>query len=502
VGAPDAAAGDAAAGSDAGAVGDAGAEDGGGEAAVDRDSDAGAEAVLEELPFTPGLPALPQAEPAPAIAPIVLGRDALEEAPEPLDAEERPMVVVRTILGLLALLAFAYLGSHARVQAFERRIGISQVITAGFPFVLLGLIARHPAINILSDEVLVELSPALRIGLGSIGFISGFRLRAAAVGARAAGSFVAFATLLPFLLVMALSSVLLLAFSGGTLRAAISDPVFLRDALILGTAGAMAAKPSSEALTTAEAASVLPRVIRLEELVGMLGLAAVAAFFRSGSEANWQLPGMGWLLLTMGLGATMSALTYAVLQGAKRGPDFLVLALGAISFTAGMAGYLRLSPLVVGFISGALLVSYPGDFKARLESALRRLERPIYRVSLIVVGALWQVDDLRGWALVPVFVATRFLGKWLGTLLGERYGAFSLSVEDRRALAVAPMGPLSIAIVVNAQLLYPGGSISWIVAAVIGGAICTEIAVQLASRRTNGRGPTPVPDSMLPGSGP
>jgi hypothetical protein len=44
------------------------------------------------------------------------------------------------------------------------------------------------------------------------------------------------------------------------------------------------------------------------------------------------------------------------------------------------------------------------------------------------------------------------------------------------------MAPLAIAIVVNAQLLYPGRSISLIASAVIGGAILTEAAVQLVSR--------------------
>ncbi len=498
---------------DAGADGGEVAADGGiGEAAADAGADASSEAdagTEEEasrtpISFPPSLPLLPRAEPEPAIAPIVLGREALEATPPVvLEPKQRSAVVVRTLLGLLALLALAYLGSHARVQAFERRVGISQVITAGFPFVLLGLIARLPAVNILSDSVLAELSPVLRIGLGSIGFVSGFRLRAAATsGTREAGSFVAFATLLPFLLVMLTSSVVLLAFSGDSLRAAVFDPVFLRDAFILGTAGAMAAKPSSEALSTSDKASVLPRIIRLEEVVGMIGLAAVTAYFRPPSDGDWQLPGTGWLLLTAGLGTAMSGITYAVLQRASRGPEFLVLALGAISFTAGMAGYLHLSPLVVGFISGAMLVSFPGNFKERLEVALRRLERPIYRLSLIVIGALWQVEDWRGWALIPVFVGTRFVGKWAGTRLGERYGTFDLRVEERRALSIAPMGPLSIAIVVNAQLLYPGGSIAWIVAAVIGGAIITEIAVQLAGRRGGGRGPSTASAAISPEGAP
>ena len=55
---------------------------------------------------------------------------------------------------------------------------------------------------------------------------------------------------------------------------------------------------------------------------------------------------------------------------------------------------------------------------------------------------------------------------------------------------LAPLGALSIAIVVSAEDLYCSPSIPWIVTAVIGGAIVTEILVQWSSRdeRRRGRG--------------
>ena len=43
---------------------------------------------------------------------------------------------------------------------------------------------------------------------------------------------------------------------------------------------------------------------------------------------------------------------------------------------------------------------------------------------------------------------------------------------------------LSIAIVLGSQVLYPGGSVSFIVTAVVGGAIITEGMVQGLARRT------------------
>jgi hypothetical protein len=99
--------------------------------------------------------------------------------------------------------------------------------------------------------------------------------------------------------------------------------------------------------------------------------------------------------------------------------------------------------------------------------------------------------------LIPVFTGARFAGKWLGSQLAARYAGLPLTEGERRVLAVSPMGPLAIAIVVNAQLLYPGGSISPIVAAVIGGAIVTEVVVQLASRRAVSLEGATVPSERL-----
>jgi hypothetical protein len=91
-----------------------------------------------------------------------------------------------------------------------------------------------------------------------------------------------------------------------------------------------------------------------------------------------------------------------------------------------------------------------------------------------------------------VFTVARMFGKRMGVELGLRHARVELSSEQKQALSIAPIGPLAIAIVVNAQLLYPGGSISPIVAAVIVGAIVTEIIVQLVSRRgTQSKGELP-----------
>jgi Kef-type K+ transport system membrane component KefB len=429
----------------------------------------------------PSVEPLPAVETDPALAPVIEGRDATPAA-EPVTPAERPGVVIRTILGLLALMVLAYLGGDQRVLAWEKRLGISQVITAGFPFVLLGMLARSSSVGILSDPILAELSPLLRLGLGWIGFVAGIRFDTRmfqGLPARAV-RIVTLTTLFPFALLVGASATLLFLFSDQPLD--LDDPVFLRDALILGTAGAMAAVTSTRSLQRDESKSVVSRVIRLEELAGVIGLLVVAAFFRPRS-ASWQMPGTAWMLLTIGLGATAGVLVYAILQRKTERADFLVLTLGSISFAAGAASYRLLSSVVVAFIAGVLLANFPGGYHERLREMLFRLERPILLLSLVIVGALWQVGDWRGWVLMPVFMALRLVGKWFGTRLALGDAELDLDADERRAIAMPPLGPLAIAIVTNALLLYPGGSISLIVSAVIGGGMLTEVFLQLSSRR-------------------
>lgn len=459
----------------------------GSDAAAASDEDAGTADRGSPGSFLPVEPVvtLPPATPSPQIAPVVLEPKTPAEPSPPIESAERPALLLKTILGLLTLITLAYLGGHPRVLALESKLGVSQLITAGFPFVVLGYIARTPAVGLLNDALLFELSPLLRVGLGCIGFVAGFRF---ATQPRPSGALVrsaALATGIPFACVALVCGFLLLWIAGDFSSAAARDPVFLRDALILGTAGAMTGKLSIGARPERGPGTnaLLGRVLGLEEFAGILGLAVIAAYFRSGVAVTWQLPGTAWLLLTLGLGASLGLIAYLVLNRPQDGPEFVLLTLGLIGFCAGTAGYLRLSPIVIAFIAGTFLALLPDLARQRLGEALRRLERPIYLLSLIVIGALWEIDDWRGWALVPVFTGARLLGKRVGVELIPRIAGHPLGADETRALTIAPIGPLAIAIVVNAQLLYPGGSISPIVAAVIAGGMLTEIIVQLSARR-------------------
>lgn len=446
----------------------------------------GQSGAVEAEESAPEIAPLPAVQPGPAVAPIVESEQ--KQAPEArsIPTRERPGAVIKVILGLLALMALAYLGGDRRVLEWEKRLGVSQVITTGLPFILLGMVARRPSVGILTNPVLTELGPLLRIGLGSIGFVAGFRFEAKLFQGLPKGtsSVALISTLIPAAAVAAATAPLLLVFSNSTWSESVHNPVFLRDALILATAGAMTARSSVRLLDAAGSEDIPARILLTEELAGVLGLACVAAFFRQhGGDDGWHLPGTVWLLLTLGLGTALGLLFYTMLL-TTRGPDFLAVTLGSVAFAAGAAGYWYLSSITVAFVAGVILANFPGSYQPRLREILQRIERPIYLLALVVIGALWKVNDWRGWVLMPVFMTTRLAGKWLAALIATRGKHLPITREESRALAISPIGALAIAIVVNAELLYPGGSIELIVSAVIGGGVLTEVFVQLAARRS------------------
>lgn len=403
-------------------------------------------------------------------------------SPEPI---VDPGVVVRTVLGLIVLLALAWIGGHPSVRRLEEWLGVSQVVTAGFAFVALGLVAAHPSVGILSHRVVRDLAPLLHLGLGWIGLLTGYQfdLRDIDRLPRGSATLVVAGAGLPFVLVFGGCALLMLA-----LGLPWSDATFLRAAGTLAAAGAITSPSVARLLAdrglAAGPAQIIARVGVLDDIAGIGGLALLGAFFRPvGGGIAWAIPaGATWFFITLGLGATLGIVVYAILRRPAAGAESILLVLGSVSFGAGMAGYLSLSPIVVCFIAGVILANLPGDYKEPLRATLERLERPIYLLFLVVVGALWHMGDWRGWLLMPIFVVLRLLGRRIGLGIARRRGADELVREVAPGLIAAPMGALSIAIVVNVQETYQDDAIPWMLTAVIGGAIVTEILVQFSAR--------------------
>jgi hypothetical protein len=176
-------------------------------------------------------------------------------------------------------------------------------------------------------------------------------------------------------------------------------------------------------------------------------------------------------------------LIFAMVRVPVSNAEFLAVVLGGIAFASGLAGYLRLSPITICFIAGVLVTNFPNEQRDSIFKILNHLERPVHLLFLMIAGALWSVGDWRGWALIPLFVAGRALGKWAGVIVGKTVvgAALPAGFADQRQL-ITPMSGLSIALVVSVESIYHDPGLAWIITAVIGGSIATEFLVSATSK--------------------
>ena len=388
---------------------------------------------------------------------------------------------IKIIAGLVVLMVAAYLGGHRRVVKYQEQLGVSGVITAGFPFIALGMIASLPSIGILSGEVLTKLRPVLHFGLGWLGFIIGAQLDIRVLDRVPKGTayLVLVEALGPFAITAAGCGAIMLAFGGMTL----DDPSLWRDMILLGTAAAMTAPRKFRGFanrTWHEGRGVDVLLAQLDELVSIVGLLFITAYFREAKSETWQLPDTAWIFVSLGLGVAAGALIFAMIRVPTSDPEFLAIVLGGIAFASGLAGYLGLSPIVICCVAGVLVTNFPNDHRAEVFRILGHLERPVHLMFLIVVGAVWAVGDWRGWLLVPLFVAGRAAGKWLGIFASKTaVGALLPQGFTEERSLITPMSGLAIALVISTDTLradasQPDAAVAWMITAVIGGSLLTE----------------------------
>ena len=384
------------------------------------------------------------------------------------------------ILGFVALLALAYIAGRPQLAEFEKKLALNPLATTGLVFVLLGMLAASGHVGVLTDSVIKAIGPIVPLGLGWLGFRIGLNYeRRLLINPPSAASLMS-ATLIPVVLMMGGTALLILLEN----PKAIADPTVLRDVLLVGTAGAMTSLASGPLiLKDKQAAGRLEDFVKLEQVVGTAMLMLIAVYFRpQGSVVAWQLPPIGWLLVTVGVGSLMGALAYALFHKSPPGPPFIVLLLGFVAMAAGMASFLRLAVIPVCALAGALVSELPGEWKEQVRSVLVHMERPVFFILLVVAGALWRPLEWQGWALMAVLVASRLAGKAVAAWLIGKREPHLLGAEERKGLVLAPIGTFAIAIVITARDLYPGARVPWMLTAAVGGAIVSEIILQARKR--------------------
>jgi hypothetical protein len=341
--------------------------------------------------------------------------------------------------------------------AVFRGLILRPIVSAGPMLLLAGVLVGPAGLSLLSTELLDDIAPLLVFALGWLGFLLGFQLPLKVVflipgRSWLAGGGQALATTLvtgAFLTVVAAAGWL----------------VHLNEETAIGIA-LCAGVSSPVALSILRRDSDNPRSMMWLELMASIDNVAIILFtmvvmglyHTVGADAA-VAEQLSWVVAPVGLGLIVGLIIESFFRSQASKDELLLLGLGSITFAAGIAAYLQLSPLVVCFFAGMLVRNVPNHRIRLLEEVLYQLERPMYFLLLFILGIAAPAAPGAGLVTVAIVVAVvRAAMKILGGEVIRRSVAGADSRKGTRwsaGVGLLMQGGLAAALAVDAALRLP-----------------------------------------------
>jgi Kef-type K+ transport system membrane component KefB len=360
---------------------------------------------------------------------------------------------LRTVLGLIVIALFAYLGTAlfriSRVHPVVRAI-----ISSGIGFFLVGILLGPFGTALFSPEILQDLDVVVNLGVGWVGLLFGLQFRYWDLRKLPLKRYLGAATesLMTFLIVLAgaWTAVML------TPRA---WPVWLTVMVLASIGSTTSPTTGAQAIHDVRPRGPVTDTLRLfasvDAIPAIIFLGTALCFSALHPSQPGILPtGFYWLLISCALGVVLGVLFHLLTLYRYTDNQLLVIVLGLVVFCGGAAHFLRLSPLFVNLIVGVVMANRSPQHLRVLQSLLR-LEEPFYLVLLALAGAMWQLPALSLLALVPMFVLLRIAGKLLGGAVATRVAGLSTVSKLGVGPGLLSHGGMALVIALSVKLYFP-----------------------------------------------
>lgn len=356
--------------------------------------------------------------------------------------------------GLLILLAF--LGSRFIVR--RRSLSpLNYMFLSGLVYIFLGMYLGKMGLNILSPEVLDGLTPLLSLGLGWIGFLFGFQFEGKYLR-RFPKKYIGLSFLKSFFVFFSVY----IAIYFLVRQLYFEQPHHLLTGVAL-TFGLLATINSPTLLNAASFALTckgnyfyLARFLTsVSGFWGILGLAFLFSFWHF-PFSNSRTALLGTILFVISTVAPiiLGYLFFILTKKRSSEQDNLVYLLGFIFFVSGAAFYFDMSPLYVSMVMG-ITYSNLTKIQERLYPLLLSVEKPLYIVFLILIGAIWEFTfDFNITVLILAFLCIRAIGYLLPLRIFKFLLKFPFPLPHLFGFSFLSFGGIGVAFAVSFKLVY------------------------------------------------
>ncbi len=364
---------------------------------------------------------------------------------------------MKIFFALLMIVFLAFSGYHLTFRGFRLPLFARKFYLTGTEFLFLGLLIGPQFLNILDQETRKGLDPLSALLLGWIGMIFGFQFEI--VKLRRFPLEYLTAAILEGLLTFV--AVFFAVYFTLPLFFDITDPMKIVASLTLAAAAACTAQ-TGLALLAPDIITKRQDTVRFLKYISSIdGLSALlifglAFFFRPLLFAEpswiWKL-GLG---VSVSLGASAGLLLLYILLFSRRRQEseLILVVIGMVVLTSGMASVIRFSPLIANFFIGLFLVNLLRE-KESIYQILISIEKPVYLLLLLLLGVSWDLDSAWFFLLAAVYSLYRISGKFFAGFLITH-----LSPELKRyprclGFGLVDSGGLPLAILFDFQQGFP-----------------------------------------------
>ncbi len=384
------------------------------------------------------------------------------------------------LASLGVILLFALLVGH--LVKFAR---VPEVIG----YLLAGMIVGPSVLGFVTQENLQSLRVFSEVGLGLILFSIGavFELsRMKKTGAKVVGIALtesAAAAVIVFIVMLGLgqgvrASVILGAIAVST--GAASTLMVIRENNSAG--------PFTDTVTAVIGLNNIFALVLFSVVAGSVEIAAMVAnggvtFARVAATV---FPLIWELLGSTALGFLVGLLLASWASQVKESGEVLILLIGCVLLTVGVASALDLSPLISSLAVGATMANLSSKSR-KLFEALSRTDPPLYVIFFVLAGADLNLRQLPSLGLVGVaYVVARTIGKVGGAWFGARRARFGAAIERPLGFAILAQAGLAVGLVLIARQRFPDIA-QTIKTVVLGSIVIFEIFGPLSARIAIGR---------------
>ncbi len=380
---------------------------------------------------------------------------------------------MQTILALVLVVVLGYTGAHLLFYQAKFPLGTRYVLFAGSEYLFLGLVLGTSWLAILTPQITQLLSPLVNLSLGWIGFLFGLQfewkqLRSAPLG---------------FMGVTLLQAIITFFTVWSGLRATVSffNLQVTETAILLLASIACISSPTCLAFLRIQ--FQFPRhrqrlsqyISSLDSIVGL----TVFGLIYSGTRYS----GSSTILLYLCSISCLIIIFHLLTRFYVARRELLILTVGLVIFSSGIAGAFGLSALLLNFLLGVGLINLPSSNHRTLSEILHKQEKPIYILFMVLAGAMW-VPSANQFLIISVYLCLRLLGKLLGAQLAGSVFKLKFKLPVFWGLSIFPQGGMGIAMAVDYLQYHPGTTGADILNIILITTLITQLSGPLAVRHS------------------